>query len=94
MIPLPPDQEIVGLDVPVGTVLAVAGERAIDEPWIDLANRFVAKSQACRDAGSIILEEDIGLSPAPEVWPALFLLNIDGETALVSIEPDVPEDRP
>ena len=54
------DEEIIGLDVPVGTVLAVAGERAIDEPWIDRAKRFVAKAEALRDARSIILEEDIG----------------------------------
>jgi hypothetical protein len=34
------DEEIIGLDVPVGTVLAIAGERAIDEPWIDRAKRL------------------------------------------------------
>ena len=31
------NQEIVSLNVAVGTVLSIAGERAINEPWIDLA---------------------------------------------------------
>ena len=38
------NQEIVGLDVAIRTVLTVAGERAINQPWIDLAQSFVAKA--------------------------------------------------
>ena len=84
------DEEIIGLDVPVGTVLAIAGERAIDEPWIDRAKRFVAKAKALRDARSIILEEDVGsLRQFLKYRSSLFVLNIDRETALVSIEPNI-----
>src|SRR5262245_13235754 len=84
------DEEIVGLHVAVGTVLAVAGERAIDESWIHRVKRFVAKPEAPRDARSIILEKDIGsLRQLLKYRSSLCVLNIDRETALISIEPNI-----
>src|SRR5262245_37707953 len=84
------DEEIIGLHVAVGTVLAIAGERAIDKSWIRLAKRFVAEAKAPRDARSIILEEDVGsFGQFLKYDSAFFFLNIDRETALVSIEPNI-----
>ena len=63
------NEEIIGLDVAVRSVLAIAGERTIDEPWIDLAKRFVAKAETSRNARGIILKEDVGSSsPILAVW--------------------------
>ena len=38
------NQEIVGFDVAVRTVLAIAGKRAVDQPRIELAQFLVAKA--------------------------------------------------
>ncbi len=68
------NQQIVSLDVPIWPVLAVAGKRAIDQPRIDLAQFFIAKTQSPRDAGSVVLEKDIRrASPGPGEWLVLFL---------------------
>src|SRR5262245_59615813 len=86
----PLDEEIIGLHVAVGTVLAIARERAIDESWIHLAKRFIAKAEAPSDTGSIILEENVGsFGQFLKDGSSFFLFDIDRETTLVTIEPNI-----
>src|SRR5262249_3314778 len=84
------DEEIIGLYVAVGTVLTIAGERAIDESWIHRVKGLVAKAKAPRDPWSIILEENVGsFGQFLKYGSAFFLFDIDSETALVAIEPNI-----
>ncbi len=41
------DQQVIGLAVGIGAVVAIAGDGAADQRWIILAQPFAAKSRAC-----------------------------------------------
>src|SRR5262249_24811426 len=84
------DEEIVGLHVAVGTVLTIAGERALDESWIHRGKRFVVNAKAPRDHWTIHLDENfVSIGPLLKYRSAVFLFDIDSETALVAIEPNI-----
>src|SRR5262249_35760443 len=89
------DEEIIGLYVAVGTVLTIAGERAIDETWIHRVKGFVAKAKAPRDPGSIILEENVGsFGQFLKHRSAFFLFDNACETALDPIELNITRAQP
>ena len=89
------NQEIVSLDVAIRTVLAVAGERAINQPRIQLAELFITEPKPAGDTRRIILEENIrALRQLLQNLPPLFFLDVDGQAALVAIEPNVTGRKP
>src|SRR5688572_29916179 len=40
--------------------VTISADRSIDEPWIEGGRRSIIKSQALDDAGSEVLDQDIG----------------------------------
>ena len=84
------DQQVVGLDVAVGAVLAVARERAVDEAWVELVEGLPAQPHALGHSRGIVLEEDVGcLRQLVEDIQALGFLDVHREAPLVAVEPHV-----
>ncbi len=71
----------------IGAVLAVAGERAIDEARVDAAQRLVVDAQALYDAGAKAFEDNVGglREPVEDVAGGL-VAQVEDEAALVASE--------
>ena len=77
----------VGRTLGGGTGLAVAGDRAIDQPRIDLAQRLVAEPEAVHHAGAEILDQDIGFRDQPmNERDRIGILEVEREASLSRIE--------
>ena len=73
--------------VAVGPVLAVAGDRAVDEPGVLLAQALVADAEPVHHAGAEALEQHVGLAHEPQQHLAPGLgLEVDADRALVAVE--------
>src|SRR5581483_2036844 len=70
--------------------LAVAGDRAEDEPRVERGERLVAEPQRVDLARAEVLDQDVarGRQPAEEV-PALGRLHVEREAALVAVHAEV-----
>ena len=78
---------VVPAAVAVRAVLAVAGDRAVDQPRVDLPQAVVADAQAVQDARPERLEEDVGVAgEAQQHVAALVGLEIDPDRALAPVE--------
>ena len=73
--------------VAVGTVLAVARDRAVDEARVRRGERRVVDPEAGGDAGTEALEHDVGIrrEPAEDVAPG-GVLQVEPHAALVAGE--------
>jgi hypothetical protein len=79
--------EVVAGAVAVGAVLAVAGDRAINDARVDCRYRLVADSQLVDDAGAKALDDDIRAGgEAHEGGDAGGLLEVQRQAALVAID--------
>ncbi len=71
----------------IGTVLAEAGDAAIDDARIDRAQRLVVDAEAMLDVGAVVLDQHVGLRRhAPQDLLARLLLQVEGQAALVAVE--------
>ena len=86
-----PDQaevvHVVARAVAVRPVLPVAGDRAVDEPRVLLAQPLVADPQPLHHAGAEALQQHVGLAhePQQDLAPRVGL-QIDADRALVAVE--------
>jgi hypothetical protein len=80
-------QHVLARAVHIGPVLAVAGDRYVDDRRVDPAHALVVEAQALRDARAIVLQEHVRVRDqlAHDLLPAV-ALEIDGERALVAVE--------
>ena len=70
-----------------GAVLAEAGERAVDEARVDVAQRLVVDAEALDDAGAKAFEDDVGgLREAVEDVAGGLVAQIEDDAALVASE--------
>ena len=73
--------------IAVGAILAVAGDGAVDEPRIALAQALVADAQAVEHARPKRLEQHVGvLREAQQHLSALLGLQIDPDRALTAVQ--------
>ena len=73
--------------VAVRPVLPVAGDRAVDEPRVLLAQPLVADPQPLHHAGAEALEQHVGLAHEPQQHLAPRVgLQVDADRALVAVE--------
>ncbi len=80
------DQHVLARTAEVRPAVAVARARAVDDPRIDLPERFVAVSHPRHHAGAEVLDDDVGLRRDPvEDFLRLRALQVDGERALVAV---------
>src|SRR5690606_37256546 len=80
------DGVVAGL-VPVGTVLAEARDGAVDDAGIDLPQLLVTHAYLVGGAGPEVLQYHVGLPrQAVDDLPALFLLEVHGDAALVAVD--------
>ena len=78
---------VVAGAVAVGPVLAVAGDRAVDEPRVLLAQPLVADPEPVHHAGAEALEQHVGLAHEPQQHLAPRLaLEVDADRALVAVQ--------
>src|SRR5262249_14927268 len=71
--------------VAVGPVLAVAGDRAVDDPGVGGAHRLVAHAEAIEDAGPEGLQDDVGAGDGPqERLSPLRVLEVQADRALAA----------
>jgi hypothetical protein len=69
------------------TLVAIAGDAAIDDLRIESPNRRVVEPEALDDAGAEILDDDIGaLQKLPQYGEVLRILEVDRKTFLVAID--------
>ncbi len=79
--------QIVAGPVPVGPVLAVAGNRAVDQPRVDRLKVFVAHAQAVHDPGAELLDDNVVLGhQPPDDLLAFRLLQIHGDRPLGAVD--------
>jgi hypothetical protein len=68
-------------------VLPVAGDRAVDEPGVDLPQRLVAGAEPVHHARAEGLEQHVGVADEPQEHVAPLLgLQVDADRALVAVE--------
>ena len=78
---------VVAGAVAVGAVLPVAGDRAVDEPGVLLAQPLVADAEAVHHAGAEALHQHVGLAHEPQQHLApLLALEVEADRALVAVE--------
>src|SRR4051812_4657333 len=76
--------------VAVGTVLPVAGDRAIDQGGVRLLQHVVSHAELVQDARAKALDQDVrGLDQLEERLPATLLLQIEADRSLVAVEGEV-----
>ena len=78
---------VVAGGVALGAGLAVARDRAVDDPGVDLAHALVADAEPVEDTGTEGLEHDVVLAHQAQqhLAPAL-ALEIDADRALVAVQ--------
>ena len=82
----PLDHQVVAGAVRIGAVLAEAGDRAIDEPRIDLPQALVVEAVLLQPADLEVLDHDIGVrGEPPHQRPPLLRLEIGGDRPLAAI---------
>ena len=86
---LPLDQQIIGLVVAIGAVLAVARDRAIDQARMPFRQGFGAEPQPIGGAGGEVLDEDVGArGHGHDQCKILGLLHVEADRFLAAIQPD------
>ena len=79
--------EIVGRDIGSRTVLAVTRQRTIDEPRIDFFQRLVTEPEALHDAGTELLDDDVGaFDERRQLLHCAGRLEIDRDAALSPVQ--------
>jgi len=80
------DDQVVARQGCVGPRSAVPRDRAVDEPRIDLARCFVAVPEALHQAGTEILDHDVGRNEhVMENLQSLLVLQVERHAALVAV---------
>src|ERR1043166_6928992 len=88
-------QQIVGFDIAVRSVLAITRKRTINQTRIDCAEFLIAEPKPSCDARRIVLKEDVrSLCQGLKNFSSFLLLNVDRETPLISIEPNITRRQP
>ena len=78
---------VVARGLPLGAALAVAGDRAVHDPGVDLAHPLVAHAEAVEDAGAEGLEHHVVLAhQAQQHLAPLLALEVDADRALVAVQ--------
>ena len=71
----------------VGAVLAEAGDAAIDDARVDLAQALIVDAELCLHVGTKILDHDVGLLGEPlEHFEALGVLQVQRHGPLVAVQ--------
>ena len=71
----------------VGSVLAEAGDAAVDDARVAGAAGVVVDAEASLDVGAVVLDDDVGaLDQGEEDLDGLGLLEVEGEGALVAVQ--------
>ena len=71
----------------IGSVLAEAGDAAVDDARIDRPASLVVDSEAVLDIGAVVLDDHVGgFGEAQEDLARLGLLEVERERALVAVE--------
>ena len=80
------DHQVVAGAMRIGAVLPKPGDRAIDEPRIDLSQALVVESVLLQSVDLEVLDEHIGMrSKPPHQRPPLLRLEIGGDRALAAV---------
>src|ERR687893_371065 len=70
-----------------GTLLTVAGDRAVDEPRVDLVQFIVAEPETLHDPGPELFHQDVStLDERPQNLPHLGRLEVELEAFLAAIQ--------
>src|SRR5207253_7557394 len=78
--------EVVAAAMRVGARGPEAGDRAVDQAWVDRPELVPVDAQAPRGAGTIVLHEHVGgLHQAMDDLDARRPLEIDGDPALAAV---------
>ena len=73
--------------VALGPVLAVAGDRAVDDAGVHLAHALVADAEAVEHAGAERLEHHVVVAHEPQQHLAAALaLEVEADRALVAVQ--------
>ena len=71
----------------IGAVLAEAGDAAIDDARVDLAQALIVDAELCLDVGAEVLDHDVGLlGEALEHFEALRVLQVERHGPLVAVQ--------
>ena len=71
----------------VGAILAIAGDRAVDQTGVDLPQLLITDAQALHHAGAKRLEQDVGLGgEAFEDIPAGIGLEVEPDRTFAAVE--------
>ena len=71
----------------IGPVLAEAGDAAIDDARVDLAQALIVDAELCLDVGTEVLDHDVGLlGEALEHFEALRVLQVQRHRPLVAVQ--------
>ena len=78
---------VVPREVPLGRVLAVARDRAVDDPRVLLAHALVAHAEALQHARAEGLEQHVVIAHQPQQHlPSALLLEVHADRALVAVQ--------
>ncbi len=79
--------EIVAGPGGLGAALSEAGDRAVDEPRVQLAERSVAEAEALHGAGTEVLDHHVGLGEeTAENGLPVRRLHVEGQALLVAVD--------
>src|SRR5262249_56320081 len=82
--------QVVAGTVAVGAVLAVPGDRAVDESGVGLAENVIADAEAIEHARAEALHQHVGrLRQFQQSFFSWFLLQVEPDRALVAVEAEV-----
>jgi hypothetical protein len=71
----------------VGAILSEAGDAAIDDARIDLADALVIDAEFCLDVGTEILDHNVGLLSEPlEYLEAFRVLQVERHRAFIAVQ--------
>ena len=83
------DQQVIGLVIAIGAVLAIAGDGAVNQTRMARSQRLRAQVQALRRAGRQILQEDVRLCGHRLDQSEIFgLLEVKPHRLLAAVQPD------
>src|SRR5436853_7031513 len=83
------DQQIVCLAMRVGPLVAIARDRAADQPWVILAQPLQRKPELVHRTGFEVLEQDVGAGDQVlELRAAILAGKVDYNGILATVEPD------
>ena len=83
------DQQIVCLAMRVGALVAIAGDRAADQPWVILAQALQRKAELVHRTGFEVLQQDVGAGDQVlEFRAAILAGKVDDNGILAAVEPD------